>query len=477
MLNKILCSLFTLIIVFIGSVEITEAQTTSTKIAKLLDSTEWIAIDKSSNVTFQKKNWQGSTDLSFRYKLLVQEGIVYILVQVEDNKVFLQDGKTIFSDHIEFWLADPLLTKEFQSNQLEIKDGLAEFQDRLKSPEEDKPTKEAIRAFLPEMTKTLKSYSQEKYYQQLVFNRNFVSLNPKNLELNKGLFYEYKVIPKGYQFAASIPLYKACSFKTKEIKELAYLIDVIDIDLANTNKQKSLMSSSDKRVYDQPDTFSSLKLSTPYFLPLPMLERAKAEVCPTGYYNLQGGEYKYFSQDYLQYSGYYGADVYSFVGFYLEMQLNKKDNIENTNLYAYENVLLLVQGDKYQIVDLHEKIDGIGEITQKFIQTSVKNKKIFILARYDGCTKWPPSNSNCGGGTESNLVWIKLGSDLKVEEIRSELVDSCRNAIVFVDESDDNGKVMMTFESFRTELETCITYDKNNIEEGFSVSTSPIKNK
>ncbi|HLW54312.1 MAG TPA: hypothetical protein VKW06_15855 [Candidatus Angelobacter sp.] len=53
------------------------------------------------------------------------------------------------------------------------------------------------------------------------------------------------------------------------------------------------------------------------------------------------------------------------------------------------------------------------------------NGSIYLLLDVTGPSKLPRDSHQCGGGNESNLIWLKLDKDWKTQDAKSFLYDSC----------------------------------------------------
>lgn len=74
-----------------------------------LAETAWIPIETTKHVRFAQRTWGGADDLSFSYRRHLEDGHLLVGLKVTDDHFLLKDSKTLLSDHIEIWLADPRL--------------------------------------------------------------------------------------------------------------------------------------------------------------------------------------------------------------------------------------------------------------------------------------------------------------------------------------------------------------------------------
>jgi hypothetical protein len=54
---------------------------------------------------------------------------------------------------------------------------------------------------------------------------------------------------------------------------------------------------------------------------------------------------------------------------------------------------------------------------------------IYLLLDVTGPSKFPPDSHQCGAGTESDLIWLKLDKDWKIVDAKNFRYDSCWSTI------------------------------------------------
>lgn len=439
----------------------------SKTVADKLSSVEPISVNRSQNVKFHSWLWNGMTDSSFSYKIAIDNsGQIYIMVEVVDDKVIFKDTDTIISDHIEIWFADPRLSNDVDNNIKELQVGYGELKTRLEDPQEDDNTKIEINNFLPILQKNINQFKNYRYYAQLIFNRSSVSTQPEDISVNGRIFYQYKITSTGYQFFATLPLYKTCSLKDNEIKQLDYLIDLVDIDDEHAVKQKTLLSSSVKRVFNNPATFNEYKLANTQtaILPLTFFDNLKKQICPTGHLMLINNDYQYVYNDDLFYIGYSGMDAQAFSEFYklLPIELKSKDESDKLKIYKCYGDLILVEDDKYNILNLL----GSKDLNLLFQQT--KSNSHYILLSVSELSKGIPRNGYCGAGEEIYLIWLKIGDKLAEVQRQSELIESCLTPIVSeeLDSSDSSNIINLEVTDYRLKIKWQLNFNNSIPEKG-----------
>jgi len=459
------------------STELLAGDADITKIKKALEGVQWISVNERRKVVFKPENWLGPEDISFNYKVRLVDGYFYVWGDLKDDKTVLRNSDTIISDHIEVWLADPTLEEQNAKNLKELEGHLKEYEERLKSSEEDDVTKKIIREFVEKIKKAIKEYNNNWYYSQLIFNNSNLSIFPKNTRLIKRVFFKYKPKVKGgYEFFALIPLNGACDFKNYEIGKMGYLIDAIDIDSENANKQESLLSSSEIRQYKNPSTFNVLAAEKTYILSATMLEKLKSKwdseiatfVNVNGFFKYLNGKYTYYVQYQLLYIGKYGADRNAFGAFYKPMELENISKIKNLEIYDYDKSLLITKGKKSSIVNLENYINGYGLCKSHSLFQKIKSNKTYVVIEVECPSRWPPGSTYCGAGIEVNLVWIELDQNLHSTKVQSVLIESCFKDVYEWESLLLRGnKLKVNGIPYDSDTEATLIYDNEKPEVGF----------
>ena len=131
-------------------------------------------------------------------------------------------------------------------------------------------------------------------------------------------------------------------------------------------------------------------------------------------------------------------------------------------------------GKKSAVVDLDEtsSVTLGGESNHRFkvIFTNVKTDKIYYLFEVQSGAAISDPNAPCGGDAPQTLVWLKADLNLKIEEAKSEVFNSCAyNGGRYL-----QGKVKITSNTlnivFQQQLKkTEINYNNAMPENGFDV--------
>jgi hypothetical protein len=118
-------------------------------------------------------------------------------------------------------------------------------------------------------------------------------------------------------------------------------------------------------------------------------------------------------------------------------------------------------------------------ILEKVILQSAKEAGgfIYLLLDVTGPSKVPADSHQCGGGTESDLIWLKLDKDWKVQEAKDFRYDSCWSTISADDppkwEGDTLKVSVFSVASGGNGVNQVATYTYKHPEEGIKVTEAP----
>jgi hypothetical protein len=134
-----------------------------------------------------------------------------------------------------------------------------------------------------------------------------------------------------------------------------------------------------------------------------------------------------------------------------------------------ENVFF-TEGANTHLVSLRERYMAIR--LDKVILQSAKEAGgfIYLLLDVTGPSTLPRSSHQCGGGNESNLIWLKLDKDWKTLDAKDFLYDSCWKSeyATMVDPPKWTGDTLRV-----ATLDKVATYTYKHPEEGLKVTDAP----
>src|SRR5262249_42158023 len=100
------------------------------EVRSVLEHEPWVTIADSDHVKFGADAWKGAADLSFRYRLVVRDGALYLWVDVTDDHPGVFTRTPLVLDHVELWIADPALAGSYAGRRAGIQATIAEFEAR-----------------------------------------------------------------------------------------------------------------------------------------------------------------------------------------------------------------------------------------------------------------------------------------------------------------------------------------------------------
>lgn len=101
---------------------------------------------------------------------------------------------------------------------------------------------------------------------------------------------------------------------------------------------------------------------------------------------------------------------------------------------------------------------------------------IYLLLDVSGPSKLPPDSHQCGAGTESDLIWLKLAPNWKVEDARDFRYESCWATISADDPpkwTGDTLKVSVFIAEADKSVSQVATYTYKRPEDGIKVTEAP----
>ena len=143
----------------------------------------------------------------------------------------------------------------------------------------------------------------------------------------------------------------------------------------------------------------------------------------------------------------------------------------------------LTRDKEESIIDLKKEINARGNYEYKIIDRREKDGNYYFLLVVCGTTMQKPGSGECGGGSECNLIWMKIDNNLKVESIKSILTESCLENIgddlySVNDYKVTKGNFSLTCLGYETKDDKVYTrqkdllYNSSKPEKGIKVKTS-----
>ena len=502
--STILCALLSL------SAQPTRAASVdSAEVKAVLSETQWIEVTDKAHVAFGADQWRGPQDFQFRYRLKSHDGALYLWVSVIDDKIQWYGKAPLAFDHVEVWLADGDLVDAYQRRIDALRSLQRRFEKRIADSDEASDwcdQKGLLKSFAAAQKKLTATLQQEKYFTQYVFPLRDYGPHESDPAKRRAVprlpgeaRARYDVSAGGYELFARIPLFLACDFASAAVSNIAYLVDVVDVDEANATKQKALLSSSARRRFGDPTTFGRLHMDGEYRLPLSECERRQAdlatvfsdcgardadsgtEICTTfdtGYWRRAGEHYDYVQWGTQEWGGCAGGDrsvePAGWVRLAEPVAIPPDYRVRvRTNF----NKLLFQLGEQCELVVMpDEHFHPSGDIRWSPIFHATENGQHYIVATVSGYTRWPPGAGYCGSGIDADLIWIHMQPSMKLEALDSVRYESCFESIH--EQSQEIGAHAVGIDYVQDkapQTQLRVSYDNRNPEQGLrrGPATSP----
>jgi len=131
--------------------------------------------------------------------------------------------------------------------------------------------------------------------------------------------------------------------------------------------------------------------------------------------------------------------------------------------------VIFTEGTNTHQVSLREKYVAVRLDTVILQSAKEAGGFIYLLLDVTGPSKLPRDSHQCGGGNESNLIWLKLDQNWKVLVSKDFLYDSCwTNGAANIDPPKWSGDTLRA-----ATLDKVATYTYKHPEEGLKVTDAP----
>lgn len=174
----------------------------------------WVTIDQDEEmITYGKKNWQGSKDLSMRAKTLMRGQNLYIFAEVTDDQVVWNNTTDLKQDHLEIWLDSERSIRSWNEQSEQVYDSWVYRQ-----------TKQGLYQFALYKNKALRYQPQAK--------------------AESGIQYAFATTKTGYNVEICIPLDQYLKFEWSEKGRVRFTLVISDTDSKTKPAQDTLLATS-----------------------------------------------------------------------------------------------------------------------------------------------------------------------------------------------------------------------------------------
>lgn len=125
-----------------------------------------------------------------------------------------------------------------------------------------------------------------------------------------------------------------------------------------------------------------------------------------------------------------------------------------------------------------EQIDAAKITSAEILLASRHGNFTYLVIDVSGQSREKQNDRQCGAGTESNLIWIKLDAAWRIVESVSERYESCWSGITSGDGYKITGrKLYIEFDNFRAGETVKLSYNADEPEKGFQKQSAALNNR
>lgn len=136
-------------------------------------------------------------------------------------------------------------------------------------------------------------------------------------------------------------------------------------------------------------------------------------------------------------------------------------------LHWHGSSVRFIEDGRTHEISVKGLFDAVELGTVKLQSATESRGFMYLLLDVEGPSKLPRDNHECGAGSESNLVWLKLDQDWKVRASKSFRYDSCWASISAIDPPRWEGNTLTV-----TTDNKVVTYSYKRPEEGLKIADS-----
>lgn len=135
--------------------------------------------------------------------------------------------------------------------------------------------------------------------------------------------------------------------------------------------------------------------------------------------------------------------------------------------------LVLTSQGKKHLLDVSRSIDAAKLDDTSVLFATRRQDFLYLLVSACGPSRIGSHDRQCGAGVECNLLWIKLNSTWRMNDIKSVRYESCWAPVTSNEGYQIRGNsLQMAYSDFREKKEYKLTYDAHRPESGFQVEES-----
>lgn len=183
-------------------------------VEKEWQNTNWVVIDNDQEMlTYGRKNWQDSKDLSLKVKTLLQGNNLYILAEVTDDQIVWNGTTDLKQDHLEIWL-DSEASIQVNSD-------------------------EALQLYNTHVYR----HNKNGLYQFAIYKTKAMRYLPQS-KVETAIQSAFSATKSGYMVEICIPLDRFLMYKWEEFQAIGLTLVVSDTDSKVKPAQDTLLATS-----------------------------------------------------------------------------------------------------------------------------------------------------------------------------------------------------------------------------------------
>lgn len=137
--------------------------------------------------------------------------------------------------------------------------------------------------------------------------------------------------------------------------------------------------------------------------------------------------------------------------------------------------LVLTSRGVRRTLDLKDAINAARIDKVKLLFVSRSQSFVYLVVDICGPSKPVPDARRCGAADECNLLWLKLDSAWKINEVKSAPYESCWKSSTASDGYKISGqKLQMEYDDFSEKKHYKLSYDADQPERGFNITESAL---
>lgn len=343
------------------------------------------------------------SDSPLRVQATAVDGVLRIVVDVADDHI-VWDGEHV--DSVAVQLADDALVTDAVKQRQATEQQRTEIDEALAERER---TPELLAAVRNGYADALQRWgAAERALVTTVASRPGVPAPAPSSS-------RYTRTPRGYRATVTIPLAGVLSPASGSVQAVRYRVTVADVD-GDAAPVTSLPANSD----DAPSTFARVALPRPWRPRLNHAAKVARDLVPGGCFDFRDGAYAYVVPDYectdWTFNGTCCTPVVCWQTSWSAVDVDNVSRLAGTQLYVGDEAVLFMAGGR--------RVRLLLTDAELLFQTRRGDAYYFVFMENQPSRPGNPM-AQCGAGSETSVVWIKLSPALVELRRETVLVDSC----------------------------------------------------